>query len=164
MRIVIALLCVVVALPAQAHTQDAQDEWVADWYQRVEVEVALTPELLTEYLTFMDRHEPIVLAPQARSRSYGAGVEQWRGLVETYFQPEDVPWAMRVMWCESKGDPNAKNPRSSASGLFQHLATYWPERSAKAGWAGASIFDPEANIAVAAWLYSWGGSSHWVCK
>lgn len=72
---------------------------------------------------------------------------------------------MRVMACESGGNPLAKNPRSSASGLFQHLARLWPERSVKAGWPGADIFDPEANIAVAAWLYYYGGGpGHWVCK
>ncbi len=88
-----------------------------------------------------------------------------RTLVEAYFLPQYVDDALNVAWCESKYDPDAANPTSSARGLFQHLGRYWPERSAQAGWAGASILDPEANIAVAAWL-SKGGSdwSHWVCK
>lgn len=109
---------------------------------------------------------------QKRRRAYVAptaakvseSVEQWRPLVEQYFLPGDVPWAMRVMQCESGGDPDAANPRSSARGLFQHLGRYWPERSEKARWGGASIFDPEANIAVAAWLFYTGGPSHWVCR
>ena len=72
---------------------------------------------------------------------------------------------MRVIACESGGNPNAKNSGSSASGLFQHLAAkYWVSRSASAGWAGASVFDPEANVAVAAWLQRTGGWGHWVCK
>lgn len=95
--------------------------------------------------------------------SISYSVEQWRPLVEKYFKAQDVPTAMRIMQCESRGDPNAKNPHSSASGLFQHLARYWPERSAKAGWAGADIFDPEANIAVAAWLKSVAGWRSWTC-
>ncbi|HEY5652241.1 MAG TPA: transglycosylase SLT domain-containing protein [Acidimicrobiia bacterium] len=89
-------------------------------------------------------------------------VETWRPLVEAYFPPSDVARALRVIGCESSGDPDAKNPRSSASGLFQHLARFWSERSVKAGLAGADIFDPEANAAVAAWLvYEGGGWSHW---
>lgn len=107
-------------------------------------------------------HQHTVRSTPAPS-TVSPGVEQWRSLVEEYFKPEDAPWAMAVMWCESQGDPNAKNPASSASGLFQHLASYWGERSAAAGWAGASIWDPEANVAVAAWLLAHGGRSHWTC-
>ena len=89
-------------------------------------------------------------------------VEAWRPLVSAYFGPGEVERALRVIYCESSGDPGAKNPRSSASGLFQHLARFWTERSVDAGWAGADIFDPEANVAVAAWLvYQGGGWSHW---
>ena len=94
-----------------------------------------------------------------------AGVEQWRTLVATYFRPADVDRALRIMRCESGGNPNAKNPGSSASGLFQHLGKYWPTRSAAAGFAGASIFDPTANVATAAWLRDQrGGFAHWVCR
>jgi hypothetical protein len=100
-----------------------------------------------------------VVTPKA---FYNAGVEPWRRLVASYFVDSDVDLALSVMWCESKGDPNAANPRSSARGLFQNMEKYWFERSAAAGWAGASIFDPEANTAVAAWLvYQGGGWSHW---
>ena len=103
--------------------------------------------------------------------SPGAGVEPWRPLVEKHFPPGLVDDALSVMYCESKGDPLAVNRYSAAAGLFQHLPFYWPSRSAAAGWAGADVFDPEANIAVAAWLVNrtivverrepWG---HWVCK
>ncbi len=91
-------------------------------------------------------------------------VERWRPVVDMYFPEERVDWALRIMECESKGKPNAKNPTSSASGLFQHLARLWPPRAEAAGFAGADVFDPFANIAVAAWLLENGGPSHWVCK
>jgi hypothetical protein len=91
-------------------------------------------------------------------------VERWRPIVDTYFDDDRVEWALRIMECESHGDPLAKNPNSSASGLFQHLARLWPERAAAAGWEDSDVFDPFANIAVAAWLLDNGGSSHWVCK
>ena len=91
-------------------------------------------------------------------------VERWRPLVTIHFPSDRVDWALRIIECESHGEPNAKNPRSSASGLFQHLASLWDERAAAAGWAGADVFDPQANIAVAAWLLENGGPGHWVCK
>ena len=124
----------------------------------------LTIESLTTYLANRQVvEEPIVLPVQHRYRN-AVGVERWRSLVEKYFRPKDVEWALGVMSCESGGNPNAKNAHSSASGLFQHLARYWPERSVKAGWGGASIWDPEANIAVAAWLLDKAGKGSWVCK
>ena len=58
------------------------------------------------------------------------------------------------MDCESNGDPNAYNPYSGASGLFQFLPSTWASTAPKAGYAGASVFDPEANTASAAWLGS----------
>ena len=62
------------------------------------------------------------------------------------------------MECESKGDPNAYNEASGASGLFQFLPGTWTSASVSAGWAGADVFDGEANIAVAAWLSGSGTS------
>lgn len=91
-----------------------------------------------------------------------AGVDRWRALVSRYFAADDVDRALDIIRCESNGDPRAANPVSTARGLFQHLASAWPERAAMAGRPGADIFDPEANIAVAAWLvYEGGGWSHW---
>jgi hypothetical protein len=91
-----------------------------------------------------------------------AGVERWRPLVAEYFRSEDVGQALEVIRCESNGNPGAANPVSTARGLFQHLGSLWPERAARAGWAGADIYDPEANVAVAAWLvYQGGGWRHW---
>ena len=91
-------------------------------------------------------------------------VERWRPIVAAYFPSDRVDWALRIMECESHGDPDAKNPTSTASGLFQHLASLWQERTIAAGWEGADIFDPFANIAMAAWLLETGGPGHWVCK
>ena len=82
----------------------------------------------------------------------------------------DVHRFLRIMQCESGGDPDAKNPNSSASGLMQHLTRYWGDRAARAGRPGADVFDPEANIWVSAWLAlgpadgHGGGWHHWVCR
>ena len=82
-------------------------------------------------------------------------VEQWRGLVSAYFPSNRVEEALAVLDCESNGDPNAHNPYSGAAGLFQFLPSTWASTSPQAGFAGASVYDPEANIASAAWLGSY---------
>lgn len=107
--------------------------------------------------------EPQTPIPITQTISIPSNVERWRGLVSAYFQPSDIDKALSVIECESNGDPNAKNPSSSASGLFQHLATYWPERATNAGIGPqADIFESSSNVAVAAWLvYHGGGWSHW---
>lgn len=82
-------------------------------------------------------------------------VERWRPLVSSYFPAEWVEPALRIVQCESLGDPEAYNPYSGASGLFQFLPGTWAVISPKAGFGGASVFDPEANIGTAAWLASY---------
>ena len=164
----IATIAVLAAL--LFHPVGALDDWWEAW--TLEAVDALTIELVAEYTDLATRHPVYFGRPSTTLLSkpralvvWTGTVEQWRPLIERYFAPADVGWAMRVMSCESGGNPNAKNPAGSASGLFQHLAAkYWTARAVAAGWAGADVFDPEANVAVAAWLYYHGGPSHWVCK
>lgn len=101
-----------------------------------------------------------------------AGVEHWRPLVETHFPPDLVEEALRVMKCESGGNPDAVNASSGASGLFQFLDTTWAWAAPQAGMAGRSRFDPVANVASAAWLVDYtirtnhprGRWAHWTCQ
>lgn len=91
-------------------------------------------------------------------------VEQWRGLVSQYFPANRVDEALQIMQCESLGDPDAYNPYSGASGLYQFLPSTWATTAPKAGFAGASPFDPTANVAAAAWLsnrYQELGQYYW---
>ncbi|HJM97934.1 MAG TPA: transglycosylase SLT domain-containing protein [Acidimicrobiales bacterium] len=101
-----------------------------------------------------------------------ADVEQWRQSVESainsYGGPSsDTNRFLRIMQCESMGQPNATNPSSGAAGLMQHLPQYWDARANTAGYPGYSAYDPIANINVSAWLIyqaSGGGWQHWVCR
>jgi soluble lytic murein transglycosylase-like protein len=93
--------------------------------------------------------------PGGISRPLKPAVEQWRSLVASYFDPVMVDQALSIIQCESLGDPNAYNPYSGASGLFQFIPGTWAVTSVKAGFGGSSVFDPEANIASAAWLTSY---------
>lgn len=79
-------------------------------------------------------------------------VARWRPMVETHFPAHRVIEALKIMQCESLGDPDAYNPYSGASGLFQFLASTWASSAPRAGYPEASVFDPEPNIATAAWL------------
>lgn len=93
--------------------------------------------------------------PGSISRPIKPAVEQWRSLVASYFSPGMVDQALSIIQCESLGDPNAYNPYSGASGLFQFIPGTWAVTSVKAGFGGSSVFDPEANVASAAWLTSY---------
>jgi peptidoglycan hydrolase CwlO-like protein len=91
-------------------------------------------------------------------------VEQWRGLVSQYFPSDRVDEALHIMWCESGGDPDAYNPYSGAAGLFQFLPSTWATTSGPAGFPGADVYDPAANIGSAAWLanrYAELGQYYW---
>ncbi|NIR38564.1 MAG: transglycosylase SLT domain-containing protein, partial [Actinobacteria bacterium] len=70
---------------------------------------------------------------------HSPAVEQWRGLVETYWPAELVEEALSVIHCESRGNPLAVNSTSSASGLFQFLPSTWATASPRAGWDGADV-------------------------
>lgn len=103
-------------------------------------------------------------APAAKSSDTFMSADEVRSIISLFFKPADVDTALTIAKCESTLNPNNVNSSSHASGLFQHLPRYWAERSAKAGWEGADIFDPYANVAVAAWLkYYDGGWTHWTC-
>lgn len=95
---------------------------------------------------------------------HSAGVEQWRSLVEQFFPSSRVEEALRIIECESNGNPDAVNPYSGASGLFQFLPSTWATTAPNAGYSGASALDPEANTASAAWLanrYQELGYAYW---
>lgn len=122
---------------------------------------------------------PTTTAPTSTSTTSGGSggswdhppqVEQWRGLVQQFFPSNRVEEALAIINCESNGDPNAMNPYSGAGGLFQFLPSTWTTTSPAAGYGGYSVFDPEANVASAAWLanhyqnlgyYYW---QPWSCK
>jgi hypothetical protein len=66
--------------------------------------------------------------------------------------------ALCVAEAESGFDPLAVNPATGAAGVFQFLPSTWESLSELAGWGEASVFDPHANVAVAAWTvarYGW---------
>lgn len=70
-------------------------------------------------------------------------------LIDKYFTPKGLSAGLyyHIMMCESRGNPNAKNSSSSASGLFQILG---------------GPFDPEANVSLASNMAASRGTQPWV--
>lgn len=101
---------------------------------------------------------------ESRDWDFPPAVEQWRSTVERFFPSGRVNEALRIIQCESLGDPDAYNPYSGASGLFQFLPATWASTAPKAGFPDAGPFDPVANIGSASWLanrYHDLGRSYW---
>lgn len=68
----------------------------------------------------------------------------------------------RIAFCESRFNPRAKNPSSTASGLFQFLDTTWAGN--RYGAAGFSVWSPFANAMGAAYHMSRYGTGAWECR
>lgn len=97
-------------------------------------------------------HREAVATYQAVKASAPPSVARWLPLLEQYFAANQLVEAMEVMTCESRGNPEAVNQTSQATGLFQFLPSTWAYSSVAAGFGGFLATHPEANVASAAWL------------
>lgn len=93
----------------------------------------------------------------ARTEDVGP-VERWRPLVEARFPESEVETAMCIISHESGGDPDADNPRSSASGLFQVLGSLWAPHF---GVERADLYDPVINVDLARRIWDKQGWRAW---
>jgi hypothetical protein len=75
----------------------------------------------------------------------------------------DPTQLLRVAWCESRYNPSAYNA-SGASGLFQFMPRTWAANSVRAGYSGASVWDPVASANTAAYMFRNGQAWQWSCK
>ncbi len=64
----------------------------------------------------------------------------------------------RIAICESNYRPNAKNPNSSASGVFQFIHSTWEH------WGTGDVFNYKDNIDSAIRLYDAEGSNPWLAS
>lgn len=95
---------------------------------------------------------------------WGANVEQWRPLIAGHFEPEDVDTAMCIIHHESRGDPTADNPRSTARGLWQFLQWAWDwvaDELDGPSYASGAPDSPEISTYYARWLRDNIGWTAW---
>jgi hypothetical protein len=67
---------------------------------------------------------------------------------------------LRVAQCESQLDPEAVNPETGDSGLFQFNPNTWLTTP----YGEYDIFDPRASAYAAGWMWSVGRRGEWVCQ
>lgn len=75
----------------------------------------------------------------------------------------DPVYHVKIARCESGLNPNSVGGRGLYLGVYQQHAKYWPARAARYGFAGASPFDANANVAVSIAMMRAGMYSHWGC-
>ena len=160
-------------MPAQAHTRAELDEWVVAWV--VEADTSINDKLAeawndmtARHLWYFDPPAPVIAHDHTTTRArstWSGNVEQWRPLVAKYFG-DRVDHAMCILNHETggTGDPNSKNDRSSAAGLFQFLRGTWnsvPVSVTGGSYDSGRVYNPEANVAAAAWLQANSGWGQW---
>ena len=83
----------------------------------------------------------------------------WSGLLIAHFPESQIPTALRIIACESGGNPLAKNKSSGASGLFQ-IMPFWADHL---GIPRDALFDPSVNTEVALYVWEVQGWNAWSC-
>ena len=144
--------------PGEERTVDGSDgvlhqEYAVTYENGIEV----SRELLSEWydpepvdtVTYYSTQPTPTPTPRRPSGGGGtANVERWREVVCSY--DWDCEWALRVIRCESNGNPDSVNPAGPYVGLFQIHASY-----------GGNLHDPYYNIAAAYDIWSARGTGPW---
>jgi len=119
----------------------------------------MPPEMMIEVET-----QPAVVIPKTGTQF---NEQEMRNLVEAYFPADRVEWALRVSKCESRWLTTAKNPRTSAAGLFQFKRSTWDwvaDQTGTPDYDEGGVWEVHSQMINAAWLVENGGRQHWVCK
>jgi uncharacterized protein YraI len=126
-------------------------------------------ETVTADPTYSDGGAPAAAAPAdpVTGGTYGPGgggysEEQIIDIIyeaaDNYGQSREA--MLRVARCESSLDPNAVGGGGAYHGLFQFV----PSTFAGTPYGEYDIYDPWANANAAAWMWSEGQKSSWVCQ
>ncbi len=111
----------------------------------------LTPDLLSEYIECREVKAQVQY------------VEQWHGLISTYFKPEDVIQGMTIVYCESRGKETAIGRNTNGTddvGLWQFNDKTWAWLKPKLDII-SNRKNPIISTKVAAWLVYNDGWHHW---
>lgn len=130
--------------------------WVRD-YQRLERNLALPK---TRYGYFANRQGTIAAWEWAhalwksRDESLRWRIRTPQGIVAVVFR-RGLATADCIVWDESRWNPSAQNPQSSAAGLFQTESMWWDGASAPE-YPAINPYNPISDT-VLAWKMSEGG-------
>ena len=87
-------------------------------------------------------------------------------LAEAHFAPEWVGWAVRTAGCESGYDLYARSAGfDRVYGWYEHVGAFqisvptWAEKAREL--FGNELSDPDTNFAMASWIVTNFGPSHW---
>lgn len=159
---VLAVLIFWGALPAQGHSIDEYEAHKRVLVERMESQ-GVDSTTVAAYVDWIARHtdHEHPAPPLRRSSSISAQSvgDSWEGLVRAHFPESELATALRVIECESHGNPNARNPSSGASGLFQ-VMPFWADHF---GVSRESLFAAEVNVAIARKVWDEQGWGAWVC-
>ena len=76
---------------------------------------------------------------------------------------QSVYLALSIAQCESSFVVKAKNPNSTAKGIFQFLNSTWKRTLERMDLpTNTSVFNPEVHIEAAMWLLEHDGTRHWL--
>ena len=96
----------------------------------------------------------VLRATRAASDRYGSNTGRWVRLARCVGWPwRQMPTLMLVIHRESGGNPRAKNPASTASGLLQFLSSWWYGK-----W---NPFNPRVNLRHGYRAWREGGWQPW---
>jgi hypothetical protein len=106
--------------------------------------------------------QPVAVNNPAPEVTYSGGsveslIAYWTGVYGG-----DTNYHIKIGRCESGLRPGALGGGLYA-GVFQQHLGYWPARAARFGFAGASPYDANANIAVSIAMMRTMGYGHWEC-
>jgi hypothetical protein len=155
-RLVVALLTVILIMLAGiglslARAQSLEEDTLALAQAAAAVAPGATPT---------EAPEPTRFVPASRSGIRPA-VARWEPLLAEY--PWDVETALRVIECESKGNPAVWNAQGSgAHGLFQTMPEWGALAYVLTG--STDLGEPAVNVAVAYYLWADSGGTfrwHW---
>jgi hypothetical protein len=146
--IIVLVLCGFLLLPAAARASASCPTWQA------ERDVKAAKKALHRAEKRLQEAKWVLSATKRYTGQYGACTGRWTRLARRVgFPRTQLPTLMYVVHRESGGDPNAKNPSSTSSGLRQFLSGWWAGK-----W---NPFDPRQNLSHGWKAVKAGGWSPW---
>lgn len=161
----ISLMGITLAISPQTIASPAHADSVQLASHQHRVLVGINP-VETE-ITPKPQPKPVVTTPVTRASVTPAPARFEQGncyaYVPTYAAKYGVDPSLmhRIIDAESGGNPYAKNPRSTASGCAQFIASTWAGTLRQMGREYISPFHAETNVEALAFKISRGGLSAW---